>query len=861
VASGARWAARLAWGLVAAFTALFIDRLLRGGRFEGPPDWDEIAWDLRDRAWRGTLRNAAVAALLLAAVFLVAAGLRRLLRRGAAEGAPPASLGASVLFAVGLLDAAGGAALQIAPQVGVGCVLVVRSLALAVALPAFFLHLRGRLGGFLVPPALALSLLGVALWRTPLSRDDRSFSFPSPEVAAADALARVPANDPALRAAQLVLERRILADPDAPTALLRTSSTPWSLRMIQDLGPSARPALLRALRSPDPDHRQRALQILPVWAHEPEVARAVVPLLQDPHPWIRREAAALLGSTGPAYVQRTPAARVPEAAAPLRALLVQRTRSDLRHAAFTALEHQDPQALDAELPALLRIERERTFREEVHRALLKRGTLQALRWVAVETGPDCRHDAEFAPYAKVPGVLDVLIELLEARSHLYGLETVLDTTFQASAAQVERVARLASSTDRERRRQALSLLSRIDAPRAVDLCRATLGTPDGGKVLAGLRARGRADVDDILTCVDRHLRSLALDYRPGPKDVDLADGLERRLEAAVPSSTAAVLALDWLARIDAARAARAAVRILERDGIARAPHSLVAHLPEPELRRILEADESGLWPAVLRRVPRVEGPTASRRLAQLLVSADAKPLRNELIQWTKNHPGDEVTAALLELLQRQAVPLRGQAEHPFGMGFHLLGLLAERGAPSARPVLQELHAIALNRALPRLAREARLALAFCGDPRYREDLAGQLAQPSAGGPGCRFNGACPAARALASAGEEGVDLLLDTLPIAQGVEPLLEELGRTSSARARDPLLERLDHASPAVRRAAALGLGHLKDRGTLEAVRARLEDPAPGVREAAAWAVQEISGKDAGLRLERHVVRATSAP
>ncbi len=75
----------------------------------------------------------------------------------------------------------------------------------------------------------------------------------------------------------------------------------------------------------------------------------------------------------------------------------------------------------------------------------------------------------------------------------------------------------------------------------------------------------------------------------------------------------------------------------------------------------------------------------------------------------------------------------------------------------------------------------------------------------------------------------------------------LEALGL---AKTRGPLTTRLEHLTPAVRRAAALGLGHLADPDTLPQVRKAVDDPSPKVREAARWAVQQITGVDAGLQM-----------
>ena len=843
-------ATKVAWGAVAAFTGLSLVRVLHGGRLQDPSGVD-LAWALRDYVFRAGLLDALILAGLLAGQAVVAAGLVRWLRRPAPS--TPPSLGAALVLAVGLLDAAAGAVLSFAPDLGLGPVVAARSAALAVALPALFLHLRDRRGLALLPPALALSLLGVGLWLSPLKPVPEPPGRPTGLVAAAEALARLPAGDDVRRAARLALEREIHQEgPAAILPLLRAESESWARGLILNQADAARPGLRAALLFPDADVRRRALEALEAWAHEPEMARDVLPLLRDSDALVRRRAALFLAAQSEhERTPRPPAARRPEAVAPLRALLRDRIWT-VRHAAFLALRHQDPAAFDAELPALLRVERDDSFRESLHAAMLDRRIPGAVRRVLDDLSETCRHALDAGEALADPDAAETWLDLLETEGTAGGGHFRLeegDAPIRLSDPHRRRLLRQAGASDRNVRTLALQLLSRVDHPQAVAACRAALSTPDAPWLIRGLRRRHAIDAEEVLSVFDTQLRFFNFGYRPGPEDVDLLDPLEERVFRGSPSGLVSVMALDGLARIDRARAERAASRLLEREGVATFPASAVPHLPEAELPKVLDADEPRLWlPALQRR-------SDARRFAQLLTSDPRN--RTELLRMAPRHPGPEATLAIAELLGRQAWLRPGKPEYRY-RGFDLLMALQERTDPAAREALREMVQVAEEVGWPGIAAEARVALGRSGDRDQKAALAALLRQGRPGMRGCTCSPspACRIAVALAGLGEEGVDVLLDALSSSYMPGPVVEALGRTGSPRAREVLQAGLGHASAARRRAAVVGLGHLKDRGTLEAVRPLLDDPSPDVGEAARWAVQEISGEDAGLRLEGHTFK-----
>lgn len=93
------------------------------------------------------------------------------------------------------------------------------------------------------------------------------------------------------------------------------------------------------------------------------------------------------------------------------------------------------------------------------------------------------------------------------------------------------------------------------------------------------------------------------------------------------------------------------------------------------------------------------------------------------------------------------------------------------------------------------------------------------------------------------------DMLGDeNLRVRLGATALVEELApdhREEIRSAVPGIIGLLSHENPTIRGDAASALGTIRDRSAIDAVRARLTDSHPGVREAAADALAEMESQN----------------
>ncbi len=491
--SAVRRVGRVAWGLVACFLVLLLVRLLQGARLGAPPD---PTWGLRVLWHHGSLLQwlALSGVLVCAAAITWAAG--QLARRD--DSSRPLSWGSLLFFAVGVIDAIAGAWLHFRPASSTSfapwIVLAARCAVLAVALPALFMRLRG-LGTACVPPGLVLSLLGLGLYLSPLeaTAPTRESHNDTARLAAAGlALSEARENSPML----LDIQRRLVeAGNDGVTAILDVPGNDiwWTWHTLLEFGPDAVPALVRGLARSNPMARKRAVRALASRAHDLDVARAVLPLLSDRDSWARCFAARFYSDGSGDENERTAAVLLPEAFEPLRALL-RDPASEIRQAAVDALRHQALHAAWPDLRNLLRFEPEREVREEAHESLVRLMTPDALRLLLHETTDKCSHSRKptLPLDASLASVAIDLLHLPMARrflaSNLYQELTLKD-------GQIETLIAAATSKEVELRQAALSALSRIDDPRAIELSRAALHPPDAQWVIPARKLPEAARAD------------------------------------------------------------------------------------------------------------------------------------------------------------------------------------------------------------------------------------------------------------------------------------------------------------------------------------------------------------------------------
>ncbi|HYF00333.1 MAG TPA: HEAT repeat domain-containing protein, partial [Planctomycetota bacterium] len=500
-------ARRAAYGLALAVAVFLLVRLLQGARLDEPWAGQRLPWDLQVlRHTAGGAETLGILALVLG-MAVVALGMRRLLAGGEA----PVSAGEVLFFAASTADAVDGTVLHLldpeSAARGAALLVPARALVLAAAFPLMFLHLR-RPGLCLLPAAVVLTLLGAALfharvpavpyqppWRSGRAVDLVEAACPLYDLAEYRN-GTVESRRSARQAYLGILKELVsMGRPGAEAVLYdRGGNVGWASHFLPEFGDDCQPVFLAALRSRFATARRGALSALEHRADRTEVARALVPLLSDPEPGVRQETARILGHVGHDREKHPPPARVEEAVVPLRRLLWD-VDADTRETAVAALRYQAPRAAVADLAKLLRFEKNSKVCGEAWQTLALAATPDAIRAIA-ETyrrekgGWGNLHLDVQVPALPEPAV-SVLIDLLET-VHAENAWSVLQAVEFSPGMRLPRRAMdwllaVACDADPKRRQTALRVVSHLDDPAAVEMCRAAMATGDAPWVVEGLR--------------------------------------------------------------------------------------------------------------------------------------------------------------------------------------------------------------------------------------------------------------------------------------------------------------------------------------------------------------------------------------
>ncbi len=830
-------------------------RLLHGGELNTPITREDLLWDLKVLWYHRWIFGAAGIALILGAWAGAAWGFGKLCGTDPDNGRP-AALGLRVFLAVGLLDALGGTFLHFMPPFRAGTaailLLLTRSLAVTYAVPALVFRF-GR-GGVLriVFPSLLLTAMGLGLWSTRMQVQDPTppikDHFAQQRISAINTLGELlpHADAPEAWRAYLKLMRafRTTGSPGIQDLLNAPGPYFWLERkLLLDYGREAIPLLKAGLRSPYPMVRRRAVWTLAYYSDDPEIVRATIPLFEDPDDEVRDIAVRLLDPEGFDAKSRPLPARLKETLGPLKKLIFDRD-PQRRYQALNALIHQGAEEAITELAAIVKCDGVGNSGSRAVNALCRLGSTPAIRVLA--DLPD-EPSVDLSAFQKKP-LAAAEIELLVQR-----LGTKRDAAVQAmlwhclpeqglrlSPPSTNRLLTLATSTDKNLRTVALRVLSHLDDPRAIEVCRKDLESGTEVWSLEGLRRNGRADAEQVMKAFNR---SPFISYRPDSKDVDLAPLLE--VWALDPSRSAQhrSSALHNLKLINPQRAGQVAMRIHAQGPPETPPSWLLTHLEAPELLEVVEHSDGKLLEAALLWFARLPAPPEPKRLPELIRSTTSRQVRTWALQLAA------------KTCSRAAIPALWEVFHSLGQGappegkLGILWQIAQCGDPAVLPRLREFaslrptndqhgqHATGIADLFEGASKPEVLLDLLGRSRRWYWDAYWQVLGRDA-------------AKALVGLGEPGLDTLLWAAEDPELRCLVLDALGRSASPQAQETITRFLSHADGKVRRAAALALGRRPDPKTLELLKELSSDPVLDVREAAAWAIQEITGVDSGLRL-----------
>ena len=800
------------------------------------------------------------------------------------------SEGAVAIFLLGLMCALGGTVLCYLPYAARAPWPPVLFAAGAVILIASTFTLLARwpktFGQPLILPGIALAAIGTIIWlsreveppRNPwedtpdLSRLCRSGIDNYVKGCASD---RLPGDERrAAYAAADSIEKELLSMGEAGVRGILEFESPdcwWTKALLFRFGEDTIPILLEGLHHPYHVARRRSVSVLSNWAHDHTIARAVVPSLSDPDDIVRYLAAKFFSDGSDEKGSRPPAVHLDRAARGLQKLMFDRD-ADLRRYAFETLRYQKPEAVWPGVRDLLRIEADRSVRKEALLTLARVRNPDAFRtlvhhldpevhfWVVDEVTRDRKLGAK---------ELEILVELLGTsaedpaqgilRTDAFSVEALPDTC-------LDRLVELAAGPDPELRRTALRVLSSLADPRAKKVARAALETEDMAWVLVGLRRQGLVTDAELTTLLETRFEEIYAHYFLWPKDVALADPLQRRVLAPKTPTRERTMALHWLSIVDSERASRLAARLLHEHPEKISLSRLLSYLPAPELVPILQSKEDLDCAAAFYRLEDLDFRAAGPKLVDLIREESSSHLRRQAIRLVGTWRVAEAVPELIRIVAKAQPEDRPRGPRPRPLLRDALVALGDIGDPRAKERLRAAWTRAREANEVQTSYVAATSLLMTGETEVVPFLRSAFRRPlSEGWCACGSGTSCRAARAIAGLPDQaGVTPLLEILEEPKSRAHAAEALGRTGSERALQPLLALLRDPDPRVRRQAALGLGHLGKPEAFEALLALGKDPVPEVSNAAFWAAQTVSGQDFGMKLsenERHVVEPVKKP
>lgn len=803
------------------------------------------------------------------------------------------SLGAFFVYSPALTLALAGSLVHFVPgwigagwdNVAVAGSLLVFLVSMPFGLAVLLMDRRTTIGAVLALPGLVLAALGSTLvlarpydWE----RNDWKTSDDPRVVVAAGASAYRMSDSPgwtirwmtdrelAAWDAGVAIEARIVAMGAGAAPLLveldsgHRPADDWARRMIGRIGEPAFPAIAEALQSSDPNARQSAIWTAASVPPSPGLVMLITGLLRDADPDVRVSAAEYFSSRHDLSNLFSPPPGGPRSGAIATSLLelLGDPDKDVRDAAVRALGHQ--QCAEAVPRLSARLAGGDADHQLVY-ALVQIGDPLAIPALLERLAQSGSSSVEHSLGSFGAPVIDPLLDRLDstlgpvAHRILRSLPESLDLGPSTCA----RLVGLSNDPNSERRVTALMLLANSPCPEATGTALAALDDAAASiraAVAWPLFRRGLAGPEDLARLLDEEEAIVEpLLHRLREPEVSIAAKVAAI--AIDPDRPAALrlLALRTLCRLGPARAAEVADAV-QRDSSPELKRQAIrpnSGAPSPLSTRTLlmlveDTDEETRQIAAVALGERND-PAAAATLLKALLQDSSPRVRSAAATALGRLRFSGAVPALCAAVAAERYRVNGSLWTDDDVCRAALTALGQIGDAGARETLHKTFRRARHEDDLPTAYAAVIALAMTGDTDALPDLRRIRLRPisvACGSRGCISPEGIFATVALGRLGESGADELLSMIASRSRTYPeAAEALGSTRSPRAFTVLEGLLKDPAPLWRAMAAQGLGRLEDPRAIEALLPIVEDADIEVTLAGAWALQELTGTDFGIR------------